>query len=76
MFFKKMEACLSHLRDAFLHHRVQVHTNFSSIDVYSGVPNNRGGVRKIGGGGWKWFNITVIRGVGIIGGGGSWRNRK
>ena len=35
-----------------------------------------GGVTIIGGGGWKWFNITVIRGVGIIGGGGSWRNRK
>ena len=27
-----------------------------------GGENNRGG--------WKWFNITVIGGVGIIGGGG------
>ena len=36
---------------------------------YSRVPNKRG-VRKIGGGGgWKWFDITIIRGVGIIGGG-------
>ena len=35
---------------------------------------NGGGVRIIGGG-WKWFNTTVIGGgVGIIG--GSWRNRK
>ena len=35
--------------------------------LYSGVPNKRG-VRIIGGG-WKWFNITVIGGAGIIGGG-------
>ena len=33
--------------------------------VYSQVPNKRG-VGIIGGGGWKWFEITIIRGVGII----------
>ena len=29
---------------------------------YSRVPNKRGGVRIIGGG-WKWFNITIIGGL-------------
>ena len=28
-----------------------------------------GEVRIIGGGGWKWFDIAIIWGVGIIGGG-------
>ena len=36
--------------------------------MYSRVPNKRGGVRIIGGG-WKWFDITIIGGVGMIGGG-------
>ena len=26
-------------------------------------------------GGWKWFDMTVIGGVGTIGG-GAWKNRK
>ena len=43
--------------------------------MYSRVPNTRG-VRIIGGGGgWKWLDVTIIRGVGIIEG-GAWRNRK
>ena len=37
---------------------------------------NGGGENNRGGGGWKWFDITIIRGVGIIGVGGAWRNRK
>ena len=38
------------------------------VGKYSRVPNKRGGVRIIGGGGWKWFDITIIGGVGITGG--------
>ena len=34
---------------------------------YSRVPNKRGGGEN-NRGGWKWFDITIIRGVGIIGG--------
>ena len=48
-------------------------TSHSVACAYSGVPNKRGGGEN-NRGGWKWFNITVIGGVGIIG--GSWRNRK
>ena len=36
-------------------------------NMYSRVPNIRGGENN--GGGWKWFDVTIIRGVGIIGGG-------
>ena len=39
---------------------------FGSNARYSGVPNKRGGENNRGG--WKWFHITVIGGVGIIGG--------
>ena len=35
--------------------------------VYARVPNKRGGENNRGV--WKWFDITIIRGVGIIGGG-------
>ena len=37
--------------------------NLFHIALFSGVPNKRGEVRIIGGGGWKWFNITVIGGL-------------
>ena len=44
--------------------------------TYSRVPNKRGGgENNRGGGGWKWFDITIIGEVGIIGG-ACWRNRK
>ena len=43
--------------------------------VYSRVLNKRGGVRIIGGGGWKWFDITII-GDWNNRGGGAWKNRK
>ena len=38
--------------------------------INGGGENNRGG--------WKWFDITIIGEVGIIGvgGGACWRNRK
>ena len=39
------------------------------IILYSRVPNKRGGENNRGGG-WKWFDITIIGGAGIIGGGG------
>ena len=35
--------------------------------LYSRVPNKRGGENNRGG--WKWFDITIIGEVGIIGGG-------
>ena len=34
--------------------------------MYSRVPNKRGGENNRGG--WKWLDITIIGGVGIIGG--------
>ena len=37
--------------------------------TYSRVPNKRGGGEN-NRGGWKWFDITIIGEVGIIGGGG------
>ena len=44
---------------------------------YSGVPNKQGGGGENNRGeGLEMVQYNSYRGVGIIGGGGSWRNRK
>ena len=39
-----------------------------SLTLYSRVPNKRGDGNNRGG--WKWFDIAIIKGVGTIGRGG------
>ena len=43
---------------------------------YSRVPNKRGGGENNRGGGLEMVRYNNNGGVGIIGGGGAWRNRK
>ena len=45
-----------------------VHTLEYRINGGGGGENNQGG--------WKWFDITIIRGVGLIGGGGCLEKQK
>ena len=60
MFVQDMSLVVKHILLVLLHASLQSYIeNFK----YSGVPSKRGGVRIIGGGGWKWFNITVIGGL-------------
>ena len=55
--------CMAHQNIAITFHLI----------AHSKVSNKRG-MRKIGVGGWKWFDITIIREVEIIQG-YVWKNR-